>query len=583
MFFSTIGNKFLPSFSNLLWAINSAILLVFAFPDYDFWFLAYVALIPLFYAVEQEQNSTAKSFVLGWVWGICFFFGSCWWIAFPMKTYAGIPSVIAYAMALCATIIVGLFPAIFAAILANLLKRFGVSAMLFAPFIWVFSEFLRFGLTGNNWNAIGYSQAFNIDKEIISLVSTGGVLLLSFYLLIFNSLFATSLKVLSKFRKERTKSLLFLNAAMFIWSPVSAFILFIAHLLLDKKISRFLLGKTKKKMRFNILIPFLLFPLIAIIIYIGQLYRSDYTPYNKSVTVIAVQPNVPMNGLNLEQWKRLRNRHVELAETALQKTNDNRQPTIVIFPESPMNFEYAKDSEFREFIKNFAVGNNVSVLFNAGEPVYPQYVNREPETLTQEQIGKMSEIYNSAVMVDEKGEKVAQFDKIHLLPFGEFIPLPKFLADYVPPVVGNFTFGKEFDILNFGDAKAGVMICFESHFPSLSREYANREADILVEVTNDGYLGNTPVLRQHLANAVFRAVETNRPVLRVTNVGITAYINERGEVIEPTASYAEDTRIWTISKSDGGKTFYVKYGDWLAWLCSLVTLVLLLFGKVRKK
>jgi apolipoprotein N-acyltransferase len=538
MFFSTIGNKFLPSLSNLLWAINSAILLVFSFPDYDLWFLAYIALIPLFYAIEQEKQSTAKSFVLGWIWGICFFFGSCWWIAFPMKTYAGIPSVVAYAMALCVTIIVGLFPAVFAAIFAKSLNRFGTWAILFTPFIWVFTEFLRFWLTGNNWNAIGYSQAFHTTL-FIRFAKIGGVLLSGFAVVLMNSSFY-----------------------FFISSLIQTVI------------------KTKK---INV------FACLVLICPTGILSISQFIPLfllseNKvKTTIIAVQPNVPMSGLNLEKWKRLRNRHVELAENALQKTKDNRQPTIVIFPESPMNFEYAKDSEFREFIKNFATRNNVSVIFNAGEPVYPQYVNREPDTLTQEQIEKMSETYNSAVMVDEKGEKVAQFDKIHLLPFGEFIPLPKVLADFIPPVVGNFTFGKEFDILNLGETKAGVMICFESHFPSLSREYANREADVLVEITNDGYLGNTSVLRQHLANAVFRAVETNRPVLRVTNVGITAYINERGDVIEPTAGYTEDTRIWTISKSDGKKTFYVKYGDWFAWLSSFITLVLLFWSFKKTK
>jgi apolipoprotein N-acyltransferase len=97
-------------------------------------------------------------------------------------------------------------------------------------------------------------------------------------------------------------------------------------------------------------------------------------------------------------------------------------------------------------------------------------------------------------------------------------------------------------------------------------------------MTNDGYLGPTPVLRQHLANAVFRAVETNRPVLRVTNVGITAYINERGEVIDPLPSYSEGSRVWLVSKSDGSQTFYVRYGDWFAWLCSIVTIALLGIG-----
>jgi apolipoprotein N-acyltransferase len=542
MFFSTVGSKFLPSFSNLLWAVNSAILLVFAFPDYDFWFLAYVALIPLFYAIEQEKQSTAKSFVLGWIWGICFFFGSCWWIAFPMKTYAGIPSVIAYAMALCVMIIVGLFPAIFAAIFAKLLKRFGNWAVLFAPFIWVFTEFLRFWLTGNNWNAIGYSQVNN--QLALRFASIGGVLLVSFVVALVNSCYAICI--------------------IGFFSGVSK--------------------RTRKNLGWFAIIPQLLIIVSLSIDFQQSLLPHRYIEHKDEVKIIAVQPNVPMSGLNFEQWKRLRNRHVELAENALKTIPQSaiRNPQLVIFPESPMNFQYAKDSEFREFIADFAKRNNASVLFNAGEPVYPQYVRREPDTLTQEQIGQMLETYNSAVLVDEKGELAAQYDKIYLLPFGEFIPLPKFLADFVPPVVGNFTFGKEFDILNFGDVKAGVMICFESHFPSLSREYANREADVLVEITNDGYLGNTPVLKQHLANAVFRAVETNRPVLRVTNVGITAYINERGSVTKPTEGFTEDTRIWTISKSDGTKTFYVKYGDWFAWLSSFITLVLL-FCSLKKQ
>ena len=184
-------------------------------------------------------------------------------------------------------------------------------------------------------------------------------------------------------------------------------------------------------------------------------------------------------------------------------------------------------------------------------------------------------------MINAQGREVAQYDKIYLVPFGESVPAP--LQNIVPAFVGSFSYGSEYDLLPLGDAKAGVMICFESHFGSLSREYVRNGADVLIEMTNDGYLGPTPVLRQHLANAVFRAVETNRPVLRVTNVGITAYINERGGVIDPAASYTEDTRIWTVSKSDGSQTFYVRYGDWFAWLCSVATLGSLILSVWKRK
>jgi len=237
-------------------------------------------------------------------------------------------------------------------------------------------------------------------------------------------------------------------------------------------------------------------------------------------------------------------------------------PLTVILPESPMNFMYEDDREFQKFINDFALRNNVSVLFNSAEP--------------DKSNGKY---FNSAVLVSPQGSEAAQYDKIYLLPFGEAVPW--FLEGILPGFVGNFSYGREYDLLPLGDAKAGVMICFESHFGQLSREYVRNGADVIIEMTNDGYLGPTPILRQHLANAVFRAVETNRPVLRVTNVGITAYINERGQILDPAPTYTEDTRVWSVSKSDGQHTFYVRYGDWFAWLCSGLTILMLGFALRR--
>ena len=283
-------------------------------------------------------------------------------------------------------------------------------------------------------------------------------------------------------------------------------------------------------------------------------------------TVVVIQANVPMSGLDEEKWLKLRQRHVELAEDGLRKLNarlttDNRQPTTIIFPESPMNFMYERDEEFQSFIGDFARKHNAYVLFNSAEP--------NP---------KNQNFYNSAIMINPRGEKIGQYDKIHLVPFGEFAPVPTAIEPFVPTLVGNFQYGENYNLFPLGDAKGGIMICYESHFASLSREFARRGADVLIEMTNDGYLGNTGVLRQHLASAVFRAVETNRPVLRATNVGVTAYINEHGEVLDAADVYTEATRVWTVSKSDGGQTFYVRYGEWFAWLCSLVSLGLLFFS-----
>ncbi|MDQ3321875.1 MAG: apolipoprotein N-acyltransferase [Acidobacteriota bacterium] len=522
MKFSAAKSK-LPSLKNALLAIVSAILLIGAFPDFDFRFLAWFALVPLFFAIEREKESIVKSFVLGWIFGIIFFFGSCWWLTFAPITYGGVPSFIAYLLFFGVTLVTGFFPAIFGALFSLLLKRFGSYAILSAPFLWTATEFLRFWMTGNNWNAIGYSQAFyNGNTGILKYAAIGGIYLVGFICVFFSSCYAVAL-----------------------------------------------ISRTKRNFWFAV-IP-------QLIILISLFYSPDYygnlnfnVNKSDSATIIAVQPNVPMSGLKYGELENLRTRHVELAENALQKIkeqriNDEGQSTIIIFPESPMNFEYESDREFQSFLKDFTARNNASVLFNSAQPNT-----------------RGTNLYNSAVMVNALGEKIAQYDKIHLVPFGETVPLPDAIAQFVPTMVGNFEVGNNYNLFPVGDAKGGVMICFESHFPELSREFVRGGADVLIEMTNDGYLGKTPVLRQHLANAVFRAVETNRPVVRVTNTGITAYINERGEVLDALDDYTQGARVWTISKSDGEQTFYVKYGDWFAWLCSIASLALL-FWSFRKR
>lgn len=524
--------QFLPDWKSAALAVFSAILLILAFPDFELWFLAWFALVPLLWAIEREKESNLKSFIVGWLFGTLFFFGTCWWLTFAPITYAAFPPTLAYFLMFGVAVIVGVFPAIFAALLSVLSNRFGNVAILAAPLIWVFTEFLRYWLTGNSWNALGYSQAFANESwiGITALQSSfiGGIWLASAYIAAINYVLLTIV-----FRATHWLGFRDFEA----WS-------------------------------FNLktIVPGLLFVIVIFPVFVGLWSLAQFgEPTSKSkpktiASVVAVQPNVPMTGLTYETWQRLRQKHTELAVAALAKlTAENRQPTTVIFPESPMNFAYEEDEEFRQFVHAFAVKHDVNVLFNSAEPDAAN-----------------NKYFNSAVLVGPQGIELAQYDKIYLVPFGESVPAP--LQSIVPAFVGSFSYGREFDLVPLGEAKAGIMICFESHFGQLSREYVLNGADVLIEMTNDGYLGPTPVLRQHLANAVFRAVETNRPVLRVTNVGITAYIDERGQVIDPAASYTEDTRIWSVSKSDGRQTIYVRYGDWFAWLCSFVTIGLLIFG-----
>jgi apolipoprotein N-acyltransferase len=314
------------------------------------------------------------------------------------------------------------------------------------------------------------------------------------------------------------------------------------------------------------------------------LVSSDCCSDSKTdLVVIAVQPNVSVNfGRSLEETATLVNRHLTMSANALRaweqkqdaeakrETERSKQsgtsaylydpPRLVVWPESPMNFAYAKDDEFRELVGRFAREQRTSVLFNSLEPALA------------------GGAYNSAVLVNEAGRLVAQYDKIRLLPFGEYVPLPRWFppAWLVSGIVGEFTPGANYTLLPIGgETRAGVFICFESAFPSIARTFTDAGADVLINISNDGYLGQTPVLRQHLANAVFRAVENRRDVLRVTNTGISARITSRGEVLDATDSFQPAVRTWTVTRATGGKTFYTRHGDLFVALCATFSILLL--------
>jgi apolipoprotein N-acyltransferase len=221
-----------------------------------------------------------------------------------------------------------------------------------------------------------------------------------------------------------------------------------------------------------------------------------------------------------------------------------------------MNFSYSRDSQLRTAIETFTRTNHTSLLLNSLEPA------------------PNGGEHNSAILVNEEGGIVAQYDKIRLMPFGEYVPLPQWLpgASSVRGIVGDFTPGSKYTLMPLGAMRAGVFICIEAAHPSVARSFTNEGADVLINISNDGYLGATPVMRQHLANAIFRAVENNRDVLRVTNSGISAYIESHGRIIDSTPGFAPTVRTWTVSKGREGTTFYTRRGDVFAYACALITL-----------
>jgi len=138
--------------------------------------------------------------------------------------------------------------------------------------------------------------------------------------------------------------------------------------------------------------------------------------------------------------------------------------------------------------------------------------------------------------------------------------------------VGDFTPGDKYTVMPFGNYRAGTFICIESAYPYIARELTFHGADVLINISNDGYLGPTAVMRQHLANVVFRAVENGRPVLRVTNTGISARIDAYGNVEDQSAPFQPDVRVWQVRPSMIASTFYTRHGDLFVYFCAFAVL-----------
>ena len=176
-----------PSLREAAFASLSALLLVLSFPNFDLWWLAWIGLAPLLFAVTTASR-IRSAFLLGLLWGTIFFYGTCWWLTYPMIHYGGVSAWLAYPLLLIPVVFVSVFPALACACISLVVKRFGSAAILAAPLVWVSFDWLRYAVTGQVWNAIGYSQAFH--PALIQSAHVGGVYAVTLLVVAVNAAFA---------------------------------------------------------------------------------------------------------------------------------------------------------------------------------------------------------------------------------------------------------------------------------------------------------------------------------------------------------------------------------------------------------
>ncbi|MDO8661803.1 MAG: apolipoprotein N-acyltransferase [Candidatus Omnitrophota bacterium] len=232
------------------------------------------------------------------------------------------------------------------------------------------------------------------------------------------------------------------------------------------------------------------------------------------------------------------------------------------------------------------------------EPVYYERLLRYTQTMVRPLLfgavtTRNSFYYNSALLLSKEGKLQERYDKVHLVPFGEFIPLRKvfpFLETIAP--IGDIAPGKDYTLFNIQDEgtvvrhQFGVLICFEDVFPELSRRFVNKGADFLINITNDAWFGRTPEAYQHLAASVFRAVENRVNVVRSANTGVSAFINPQGRILSfvndaaGNAIFIPGYQTQDISPHIQ-PTFYGRYGDFLVVGCCMLIILVLIIRKLR--
>jgi apolipoprotein N-acyltransferase len=289
----------------------------------------------------------------------------------------------------------------------------------------------------------------------------------------------------------------------------------------------------------------------------------------EKIKIAIVQPNNPQRlNPDPQYLKQIQEKYKRMLQEIEGKVNLD----LVILPESTLPGYVLHQEEFLQTLKDFVKRNNTYLLFGTGDY-------------------RKGKFYNTAVLLSPKGEIIDKYDKVQLVPFGEFIPFKDFwekigLAGILEVFPTNLTPGLEYKPMDFKRERIGTPICFESAFPSISRKLTQEGASLLITITNDAWFKRSLALPQHFAKGVFRAVENRRFFIQAANTGISGIISPQGEVI--TRSGIEEEKIlYGIVQLKDEMTFYIKYGDWFVYLAIiylgiyLVVMPLALRNKAR--
>ena len=532
---------------SILLALLSAVLLDFCFPvagPLPHWrsLLAWVALAPLLWALlndaaAEHPHYVRRAALTGWLCGVVWYALNCYWIYQTMLYYGHVPPFGSAGIVFLYSAILGLYFALFGLLLALFRRRLGVAWSLFlAPFLWTALDLAAARITSVPWDQLGYSQIDNLS--LASLAPFTGVYGITFALVLFNVVFASLFVPIAEKRRWR--------------HHVAAWIIIIlmARVLLIRP-SPATMGTTDWAV--------LLQPNIDVATndnWQGAQWTGDINWILTQEHATCTPAYIGMPGPRAPV--------VRQPDTCPQNTPP---PGLVVWPEVGSGYISNQPAAIA-LLHAMATTANAPVIFGI---------------LGQDSTGT----YNSAVFVNPDGSLAGRYDKIHLVPFGEYIPYRKFFffAHQLTHQLEDLQRGATRTVFTVTPAAApgatpsphtiGVFICYESIFADEIRQFTLNGAQVLVNVSDDGWYGDTSAPWQHLDMTRMRAIENHRWLLLDTNNGVTTVVDPWGRV---TLSAPRHTLTSLVARyayrSD--LTFYTRYGDLFAYFCCLIAAVAVL-------
>jgi apolipoprotein N-acyltransferase len=524
-----------------LWALAflSAILQILPFSiagPVPLWrrLFCWFCLVPLVYALlgvdrDGKPLRLYQAALLGYVCGVFWYAGNCYWIYRTMHIYASIPSILSFGILILFSLYLGLYLALFGAIVAALRAKYSRTAVLLAiPFLWVAVELARARITGFPWDLLGYTQ---VDNLILTrLAPWTGVMGLSFVIAAVNALWLIRPSAPGRLIK---------------YSPVTVALLFAV-------LGTFATAHKHSR-------------IVDLTSAVATLVQENLNVGSEAPATSETKQQMleSFSQLSLHPTIGLTRKDSELHGMPL-----NERSQIILWPEAPTEF-IDTDPILRHAISDLAKQANAPVIVN-------------DVTVASSNDGHPS-LYNSASFFLSDGSYAGRYDKMHLVPFGEYTPY-KPLFFFVGHLLDDLLFipGTHRSVFTADGKKYGVFICYESIFGDDLRHFALQGAQVLVNISDDGWYGDTSAPWEHLDMVRMRAIENHRWLLRATNTGITAAIDPEGRITATIPRHIR-TSVQVPFGYENDLTFYSRYGDWFAWLCALATSLLLLLGFSRKR